>query len=90
MRLILKYTDGDEYTYSCDILIPIEYDSEEALICDFEAALDESILNKIYYFNFLGEEFWTRNFYSAKSKEKFLPEIMNLDQWFELNKKLKI
>lgn len=35
MKIVMSYTSGDGYTYSCEILKIFEYESEEALLCDF-------------------------------------------------------
>jgi hypothetical protein len=81
MKLILEYHDSS-YEYSFDVTIPIEYESEEDLICDFEAALKLAVENNLNYFEFLNMSFDRGCFYNIYSKEYFLPEISTLDDWF--------
>lgn len=91
MRLILEYRAGDGYTWWADCIIPFEYESEEALLILFEEKLDEAIRDNEYEFNVLGETFKTRDFnqYTTDTGNyyKHLPDITNLDQWFEKNKR---
>lgn len=83
MRLILEY-NGLEHT------VPFEYESEEALLLLFDQELSKAIKNNKVKFAILGKEFWTDDFYFFDEYEnqytRILPDIMILDQWFELNK----
>lgn len=88
MRLILIYTMSDGCTYSCEKILPFEYDSEEALIVLFEEKLDAAIVESHNFFTVLGEQLFVQYFYDGQAK--WLPEIMNFDHWFELNKRCEI
>jgi hypothetical protein len=85
MRLILEYVVSDGCSYSFDVTLPVEYESAEALLIDFETALNKSLKDKKYSFDFIGKSFDVNNFNHA-----ILPNISTLDEWFELNKKIKI
>lgn len=39
MRLVIHYTVGDGYTYSCDITTPVVYESAEKFLVDLEEAV---------------------------------------------------
>jgi hypothetical protein len=85
MKLVMKYSVCDGYTFSEDVLYPIEYESAEALICDFEKALDEAHGNNKrkcggYGFQFGTETFNTNDFIFDTGK--ILPEILTIDEWF--------
>jgi len=78
MRLILEYQTAS-YTWWASETLPVEYESEEALLCDFETELDAAISQSKFSFNFVGHEFMTDYFFSQENKIKSLPEITNLD-----------
>jgi hypothetical protein len=78
MKLVLEYEIGDGYTYNCTDIIPVEYESPEALYCDL---LDEvKKERKSVYFYFLGQEFNS----SYLKDGDFI--IHKLDEWFEKNR----
>jgi hypothetical protein len=87
MKLIMTYTiDGGYECCSYDEILPIEYDSAEALICDFEAELDKAIAKGSYEsFSFGIETFWVNHFYDQHTKTKTLPDILTLEDWFSNN-----
>jgi hypothetical protein len=39
MKLVIMYSIGDNYTYSCDVTTPFEYESKERAIADFSEKL---------------------------------------------------
>jgi hypothetical protein len=86
MKLIMRYNVGDGYTFSYDVYLPIEYESAEALICDFEKAIDEAAekrtheWNYNYCFQFGTEKFNLSDFLCKEGK--LLPEILTIDEWF--------
>lgn len=92
MKLILTFIESDGCTYCINHILPIEYESEESLICDFESALNTAISNKEYSFKFCSEKFNVNDFYfteylsSENKKEKLLPDVCSLDDWFYKNK----
>lgn len=90
MKLILLHTKSDGCTYSCEQVTPFEYDSEEALIVLFEEKLDEAIDKSYHHFTVLGEQLCVSDFYHYDSQVKYFPDIMTLDNWFELNKRVEI
>ena len=86
----MKYAVGDGYTYYADITLPIEYESAEALICDFEKTIDEAFEKRIhkhhcnYAFEFGIEKFNISDF-CDNAGNKTLPEILTIEEWFEQN-----
>lgn len=46
MRLVVSYSHGDGYTYSCDENLPFEYESAEALLVDITDAANLLIERK--------------------------------------------
>lgn len=93
MKLILRYDDGDGYGCSCEIVVPIEYDSEEALLCDFMNRALFAFNQKRSEFEFSTEKFPVRLFvdYDRNTKEfyhtkivEYPPDIYTLDDWFRL------
>ena len=86
MKLILQYVvPGGWESNSFTVVLPIEYESEEALICAFEEALDKAIVESKYSFIFNESE----TIYPFKNKinviNKILPDIFTLESWFEKN-----
>jgi len=84
MKLVMCYTVSDGCTYSNNITTPIEYKSEEDLLCDFADALKKAIKMNKSFFKFLNQEYNVFNF--CDEKQVTLPGIMTLDDWFEVNK----
>jgi len=83
MKLVVKYVISDDCTYAFDVHQPIEYESEEAFICDFEDALQTAIQNRKPEFKTGSTTFETWDF--AKTYEKLivtLPEVYTLENWF--------
>lgn len=87
MKLVMCYNQSDVCTYSFDRTIPIEYESEEALLCDFEDACMKANEENIGMFKFLGEDFLTRDFvdslYEKGGDVKCMPDIYTLEDWFD-------
>jgi hypothetical protein len=81
MKLVLLYTNTDGYTYSCDVVRPIEYDSPEQAIVDFEAAARESRERKGVSFKFAGFTFDQTDFFYHKDRFD-PPEFLTINQWF--------
>ena len=89
MRLIIKYTVTDECTYWTEVIVPVEYDSVEQFLNDFDDLVN---LNKDSLSNFTlgGYEFVTfdfvRRYYNDEGKfiktTVSLPEVMTVDEWF--------
>lgn len=89
MRLIIEYSVGDGCTYGCTETVPVEYESPEAFLVDFENACKEN-KNNPRDFVFAGKQwsadsFWNLN-YTTKPilvDEFFPPDIFTVDEWFE-------
>jgi|SRR5476651_1982516 len=43
MKLVVCFSTGDGYTYSCDHVMPVEYDSAEQLLVDIEAEVMRAV-----------------------------------------------
>jgi len=78
MRLVLKYGVGDGCTYGCTVTVPIEYDSLEAAIVDFE----ELCKGKTEEFSFAGQSFDPYDFHEEGIY--YDPSILTLDEWYSL------
>lgn len=62
MRLILRFQVSDGCTYHCTEVLPVEYESAEALLVHFMDAAKSALLAD-GRFTFLGQEFWADTFY---------------------------
>lgn len=84
MRLVLKYTVGDGCTYHCDVVLPVEYESGEALLVDFEDAAQKARkANRSWYmaeFTLAGHEFLADSFF--EDGVYCPPEVLTVDEWF--------
>ena len=80
MRLILRYTAGDGYTWSSEDIVPVVYESGEALIVDFENEAKKAFANRNYCFVFAGKEYSTDYFFV--DGKYYPPEILTVDEWF--------
>jgi hypothetical protein len=80
MRLVLTYVQGDGYTYSCDVALPVDYESGEALLVDFEAEARDAYQRQVAYFAVAGRQFSTQNFFDQGSY--YGPEVLTVDEWF--------
>jgi hypothetical protein len=93
MRLVIKWSHGDECTYSCDETEPVEYSSAEAFIVDFESAIESAVAANLGEFMFANCTWWTDDFqyrmYDAKNRYKgqgiVLPSVLTVDEWFAQN-----
>lgn len=79
-KCILYYVDGDGYTCSCEVVIPIEYESVKKLDSDFTTALLEADKKDQGIFTFLDTDYITSQMMSSNYK------ISSLEDWFEENK----
>lgn len=84
-QLVMTYTAGDLYTYSCDVALPIISDDPVQALCDFEAAYDKantpeySILPK--EFSFSGHTFRCDAF--QEDGVYYAPSFLTIDEWFK-------
>lgn len=82
MRIVMRYDEGDGCTYNCENVFPIEYESPEAALVDFETALSSSA--GTFSFANVGlhrENFFVYDGYS-KPRRYVAPEFLTLDEWF--------
>ena len=75
MRLVMVVLYSDEFTYNCTHSYPIEYESAEAAIVEWERLNNEAEWSKST-FTFAGVEFW---------KMDDSPEFYTIDEWFGEN-----
>lgn len=78
MQIVCICTVGDGFTYSCEKVVPIEYESCESALVDFEQALKSAQVNEKYYFLFAGCDFETESFRFE------LPDFYTVSEWFEI------
>lgn len=84
MKLVLKYNISDDYTYSCDVTIPLEYESAEAALVDLDNLV--CMQSNVYTeFGFAGYTLNSRPFGHIGEDGKmtfFGAHIMTIDEWF--------
>jgi hypothetical protein len=91
MKLVIEFYECDEECNST-ITIPVEYESAEALICDFTDCVRAAVKNKIHSFTFCGEEFYAAFFYFYNEHGVYHedpPNVYTLDEWFDKKKIMK-
>ena len=85
-RLIFRYHMGSEFSGN-DYVLPAEYESAEALLCDFKKACKAAYMQEKRSFIFLEEEFNVNDFYFLDSNTYEVvwihPDIYTIDEWFE-------
>lgn len=84
MKLVLCYNIGDGCTFSCDVVLPVEYESAEAAIVEFERRAAEARTASGYVFWFAGHEFDTSDFFwKSTTQDRFEPpDLLTIDEWF--------
>ena len=84
MKLVLIYNHGDGCTYWCEETVPIEYESAEALIVDFENAAKSAYCSDKWDFIFAGHTFDSYRFFENNILDSYIcPKIMTIDEWFD-------
>ncbi len=99
MRLLMCYSDGDQCTWSADFVLPIEYESAEAALVDFEticmAAVKENDWRRAGEFIFCGHTLATDTFWftdrMCDPKDRpahafYPPDFFTIDEFFEARK----
>jgi hypothetical protein len=81
MRLVIKYDVGDGYTWWCDVVLPVEYESAEQFYVDFEDAARKAYMAKVYAFVVADREFETGYFFDRGTYRP--PKILTVDEWFQ-------
>ena len=86
MKLVMCYSIGDGCTFSCDVTLPIEYESAEAAIVEFERLCLEARALKwpdSQEFWFAGHEFEPSPFFWRNTPDRFdSPDFLTIDEWF--------
>lgn len=90
MRLVIKWSYGDGYTYSCDETEPVEFESAEAFLVGFEDVLTVAHARNVGSFSFCGREWNTEHFQIRNHDHKGrytettlnLPTVLTVDEWF--------
>lgn len=99
MKLVMLYTVGDGYTYSCDIVKPLEYESKEKAEYDLLELCESQMKNNPNEscINFAGHQLDYLDFYyegtcesrknpEIKVQSKYVyspPSILTIDEWFK-------
>jgi hypothetical protein len=87
MRLVIITYGGDEYTYSFVDTTPVEYESAEAFLVEFEEICrsDKSKF-RVDEFTFANKTWYISNYvkYASDTEELYvcLPEVLTVDEWF--------
>lgn len=84
MKLVITYSDGDGYTWHCDITECVEYPSKEQFIVDFEQWANK---NKGELFIYSGEGFAGTNLSPEQYFNNFQHgdlQIHELEEWFKV------
>lgn len=84
MKLVMTYSTGDGYTYSCDVTIPFEYSSKENAYVDFMLSLKDAMDNNKMLFSFANNAFGTSTFIDKVNDSMVIiePEFYFLNEWF--------
>jgi hypothetical protein len=84
MRLVIEYHDGDGCTYSCDVTVPVVYESAEAFAVDFEKFCKDIKSsgkgNSLYGDSFAGQKWDVSGFF--EDGVYYAPRISTVDEWF--------
>jgi hypothetical protein len=87
MRLVIEYYVGVDYTWSVTNTVPVEYESAEAFVVEFEEACKEARVQAKQTrrhwleFTFAGLE-WDADCFFTSDGEYCPPEILTVDEWF--------
>lgn len=90
MKIVMTYDVTDGCTYSCEVTLPLEYDSPEQAKLDFEAAFNAAnVIDPVtgYFhgtFMMFGQEFFVVTF--KYEGEVTLPNFYSLDEWFNIHR----
>jgi len=87
MRLVIEYYVGDGYTWSATNTVPVEYESAEAFVVEFEEACKEARVQAKQTrrhwleFTFASLE-WDADCFFTSDGDYCPPEILTVDEWF--------
>lgn len=92
MRLIMTYSEGDGCTYSCDNVLPIEHESPEAALVDFEEKFNAALKGPRApcEFTFADKTFLPYVFFEpsmevGRGPTYIAPNFQTVDEWFNSN-----
>jgi hypothetical protein len=86
MRLVIEYGDSDGCTYSCNVTVPVVYESAEAFAVDFE-----KFCKDVYSKGFPGGYINDGNKFAGTTWDPiyffedgvyYAPSISTVDEWF--------
>lgn len=80
MKLVVTYMHGDGYTWWADETVPIEYESEEHLLCDLEEFV-ESYLSGSNCNEFKNTEICASDL--IENGKYYAPTVRTLEQWWD-------
>jgi len=88
MKLVVKYTIGDQCSYSFDVVQPAIYSSAESLYCDIIDKCEKAYKEKKREFEIGGlifdvDSFIYRDWNYDGKYVKIWPEVMTIDEWFD-------
>lgn len=79
MRLVIKHSVTDNCTYWCERVVPVNYESAEAFMVDFEEACQNNINAPDFKF---ASETWD-SYHFFENGKYYGPEILTVDEWFK-------
>lgn len=88
MRLIVVYEIGDGCTFGCTVTIPVNYDSAESFIVDFEGycrRLKSLNWSQVEEQSFAGVTGWYDLDCLFDGETFITPEVYTVDEWFNIN-----
>lgn len=88
MKLVVEYQVSDGCTYSFTETVPVEYESAESFIVEFEQLCKVEKEGRLQSgFLFAGKWFDATNFfeYNWTTKERvfYPPKVFTVDEWFD-------
>lgn len=85
MQIVMLFTVGDGYTFSCDHAYPIHHESPEAARVEFDELCAFAHSKKPNWqkmkFTFCGMEFESRTFYDDDTYCP--PDFLTVQEWFD-------
>jgi hypothetical protein len=84
MRLVIRYSIGDECSWNATETVPVEYESAEAFAVEF-AAFCRANHKRGYSHHmaeFAGQQWCPDNFFLGRANDYYPPEILTVDEWF--------
>lgn len=79
MRLVIRYHVGDGCTWGATEIVPVEYESAEAFVVEFEEFCRAN-QREFGLMAFAGKQWDPDNFFYKN--QYVAPEILTVDEWF--------